>query len=67
MAGHRAAMQAMRPGLYEYQIAALMQYKFQDGGCERPAYAPIVGSGFNSTVLHYSANSQQDSTTATWW
>jgi Xaa-Pro aminopeptidase len=24
------------------------------GGCEREAYAPIVGTGFNSTVLHYS-------------
>jgi Xaa-Pro aminopeptidase len=59
IAGHRAAMQAMRPGLFEYQIAALMQYKFQDGGCERPAYAPIVGAGFDSTVLHYSANSHE--------
>ena len=59
IAGQRAAMKAMRPGLFEYQIAALMQYKFQDGGCERPAYAPIVGSGFYSTVLHYSENSHQ--------
>ena len=59
IAGHRAAMQAMRPGLFEYQIAALMQYKFMDGGCERPAYAPIVGSGFYSTVLHYSEDSHQ--------
>ncbi len=59
IAGHRAAMQAMRPGLFEYQIAALMQYRFQDGGCERPAYAPIVGSGFYSTVLHYSENSHE--------
>jgi Xaa-Pro aminopeptidase len=25
------------------------------GGCSREAYAPIVGTGFNSTVLHYSA------------
>jgi Xaa-Pro aminopeptidase len=57
--GHRAAMQAMRPGMFEYQIAALMQYKFQDGGCERPAYAPIVGSGFYSTVLHYSEDSHE--------
>ena len=56
---HRAAMKAMHPGLYEYQIAALMQYKFQDAGCERPAYAPVVGSGFNSTVLHYSENSRR--------
>lgn len=59
IAAHRAAMQAMHPGLFEYQIAALMQYKFQDGGCERPAYAPIVGSGFYSTVLHYSEDSHE--------
>jgi Xaa-Pro aminopeptidase len=59
IAGHRAAMKAMHPGLWEYQISALMQYKFQDGGCERPAYAPIVGSGFYSTVLHYSDDSHQ--------
>jgi len=59
IAGHKAAMQAMRPGLYEYQIAALMQFKYEDAGCERPAYASIVGSGFNSTVLHYSANSKK--------
>jgi len=59
IAGHRAAMQLMRPGLFEYQIAALMQYKFQDLGCERPAYASIVGSGIYSTVLHYSENSHE--------
>lgn len=59
IAGQRAAMQAMRPGMFEYQIAALMQYKFQDGGCERPAYAPIVGAGFYSTVLHYSEDSHE--------
>src|SRR5205823_5321385 len=34
-----------------------MQYEFGKRGCERPAYAPIVGAGFNSTVLHYSADS----------
>jgi Xaa-Pro aminopeptidase len=33
-----------------------MQHEFMRGGCERPAFAPIVGSGFDSTVLHYSAN-----------
>ncbi|PSH05445.1 MAG: peptidase M24 [Acidobacteria bacterium] len=59
IAAHRAAMKEMRPGLFEYQIAALMQYKFETAGCERPAYAPIVGSGFYSTVLHYSENSHE--------
>ena len=34
-----------------------MQYEWGKRGCERPAYAPIVGSGFNSTVLHYSEDS----------
>jgi Xaa-Pro aminopeptidase len=34
-----------------------MQYEWGKRGCERPAYAPIVGSGFYSTVLHYSDDS----------
>ena len=54
---HLAALHAVKAGATERQVAALMQYEFQRRGCERPAYAPIVGSGFNSTVLHYSADS----------
>jgi Xaa-Pro aminopeptidase len=57
MAGHLAAMHALRPGMTEREISALMQYEFERRGCERPAYAPIVGAGFNSTVLHYSEDS----------
>jgi Xaa-Pro aminopeptidase len=38
----------------EREISALLQYEWGKRGCERPAYAPIVGSGLNSTVLHYS-------------
>lgn len=53
-AGHHAALRAIRPGVSEREISALMQYEFGKRGCERPAYAPIVGSGFFSTVLHYS-------------
>ena len=52
---HFDAMRTMRPGLFEYQIAARMKEIHEWGGCEREAYAPIVGTGFNSTVLHYSA------------
>ena len=55
---HREAMQAARPGLYEYEIAALMEYTFKRAGCQRPGYPSIVGSGFNSTVLHYNSNGQ---------
>ncbi len=49
------AMKHMQPGLYEYQIAARMKQVHEWEGCSREAYAPIVGTGFNSTVLHYSS------------
>ncbi len=50
---HFAAMKMMRPGLFEYQVAAKMEYVHEMGGAEDEAYAPIVGTGINSTVLHY--------------
>jgi len=59
MEAHREAMRAMKPGMYEYEIAALMEYTFERAGCERPGYSQIVGSGFNSTVLHYRDNRRQ--------
>jgi Xaa-Pro aminopeptidase len=57
MASHRAAMRAMKPGMNEREIAALLNYEQGKRGCERPAYSPIVGSGINGTVLHYSDDS----------
>ena len=58
IAAHFAAIRAIRPGTTEREISALMQYEWGKRGCERPAYAPIVGSGLNSTVLHYSDDSR---------
>ena len=57
IAAHFSAMHTLKPGMNEREISALMQYEWGRRGCERPAYAPIVGSGFNSTVLHYSDDS----------
>ena len=54
---HLAAWKATKPGTGERQIASLMVYEYQRRGCERPAYGPIVGSGFHSTVLHYDEDS----------
>ena len=59
IAAHLAAWKRAKPGLQEYQVAATMMAIMMDRGCERPAYAPIVGAGFNSTVLHYSENSSR--------
>ena len=50
---HIAAMKMMRPGLWEYQVAAKMVEVHAMGGSEAEAYAPIVGAGPNSTALHY--------------
>jgi len=48
-----AAMKMMRPGLWEYQVAAKMVEVHATGGSEAEAYAPIVGAGPNATALHY--------------
>jgi len=50
---HLEAMKLMRPGLYEYQVAAKMVEIHTWGGSEAEGYAPIVGAGPNSTALHY--------------
>jgi len=54
MIAQRAAIQAIAPGVNEGQIAGLLIGTLMAHGCERFSYPPIVGSGFNSTVLHYS-------------
>jgi Xaa-Pro aminopeptidase len=56
-AAQLAAIKAIKPGGREREISAVLQYEWGKRGCERPAYAPIVGSGINSTVLHYSDDS----------
>jgi Xaa-Pro aminopeptidase len=57
VAAHFAAFKALKANVTEREISALMQYEWGKRGCERPAYAPIVGSGYYSTVLHYSEDS----------
>jgi Xaa-Pro aminopeptidase len=54
IAAQFAAIRAIKPGMTERELSALLQYEWGKRGCERPAYSPIVGSGLNSTVLHYS-------------
>ena len=53
---HCKAMQACRPGMYEYQLEAIIQGHFMMEGSRSPAYTSIVGGGANACVLHYIAN-----------
>ncbi len=57
--GHVAAIRATKPGLYEYEIEATAEYTFHRLGAERVGYPSIVGSGINSTILHYDENLRQ--------
>ena len=50
---HREAWKRLRPGLFEYQIAATMTGFVLEAGCDGTAYPPIVASGENSVILHY--------------
>ena len=45
--------------MYEYQIAALAEFIFSWHGASGPAFFPIVGSGPNSCILHYSQNDRK--------
>ena len=51
----REAMREVEPGMNEFEIRAVLEYTYLRYGAEGPAYAPIVGSGPNSTTLHYRA------------
>ncbi len=56
---HRLAMQAAKPGMFEYEVEAVLAQHFLRSGSARSAYSSIVGSGPNATVLHYHENNRQ--------
>lgn len=53
---HREVMRFAKPGGTEAQLAAHFEYICALGGSERPAYVPVVASGANSLVIHYTRN-----------
>ncbi|MFV8756584.1 aminopeptidase P N-terminal domain-containing protein [Nannocystaceae bacterium ST9] len=55
-AGHVAAMRSTRPGMWEYEVEALIEYEFRRRGSSGPGYGTIVGTGDNATILHYVDN-----------
>ncbi len=55
---HVRAMQAVRPGMYEYEVEAefVSEFRFNNAWL---SYSPIVGSGANSCTLHYVENNDR--------
>jgi Xaa-Pro aminopeptidase len=57
--GHRAAMAASRPGMYEWELQNAVETSFRSEGARSVAYESIVGSGPSATILHYRENSRR--------
>jgi Xaa-Pro aminopeptidase len=56
---HIAAMKTGRPGVYEHELEAVINYTFRRAGGSGPGYTSIVGSGDNATILHYIENNRR--------
>jgi len=55
---HVRGMQAVTPGMWEYQLEAEYLHEFMRHGARFPAYNTIVGGGANACILHYVENNQ---------
>lgn len=55
-AAHERALRETRPGMFEYEVEALVDYEFRRSGARGPAYPSIVAAGANATILHYVDN-----------
>lgn len=51
--GHLAAMKAVRPGMTEGELKAIMENAFRAAGGTGLSYDSIVGTGRNAASLHY--------------
>jgi Xaa-Pro aminopeptidase len=58
-AGVKEAMKGTRPGMYEYEIEAAARFVYTKRGARGDAFRPIVASGPNTMILHYSNNNRQ--------
>ncbi len=56
---YREMMRSAEPGMYEYELAALLEYVFQRNGAMHAGFTTIVGSGANALIAHYDKNTRQ--------
>ena len=56
---HLEGMKAAKPGRWEYEVEAAIEYWYMKNGAMSWGYPSIVGSGPNATTLHYEASTRQ--------
>ena len=52
-------MRAAAPGRHEYEVESAIEAVYLKNGAMKPGYDSIVGSGPNSTILHYNESSRK--------
>lgn len=52
----RRCLETVKPGMYEYEVQAEIEYIFKQNNATGHAYAPIIAGGKNACCLHYSKN-----------
>lgn len=53
---HRNVLRLVEPGMSEFEVQAVIEAVFRRHGAESTGFESIVGSGPNSTTLHYNVN-----------
>ena len=57
--GFNRILKFIKPGLMEYNIEAELIHEFRNNKSKGFAYEPIIASGKNACVLHYTSNNQK--------
>lgn len=57
--GFLRCLATVKPGLYEYQMQAELEYVFRYNNTNGHAFAPIIAGGKNACALHYHKNQSQ--------
>ncbi len=55
----KATIAGTHPGMYEYEVQALLEYEFRRRGSPRLGFETIAASGSNATTLHYVKNDRR--------
>ena len=53
-----AAMQAVEPGMLEFQLQSVVEHTYEMEGAQFLGFSTILASGPNTTVLHYGQNNR---------
>lgn len=56
---YKDTMKKIRPGMYEYEVQANLEYQYMVNGSSDNAYSPIVAGGEDACILHYDSNNKK--------